>query len=76
MADNLHVNKVVYGGSILIDLTGDDVQAGDVRLGKVFHLPSGAEAAGSCAYDADISDATAVAAEILSGKTAYKTAAS
>ncbi len=69
---NQCINKVVYGGNTLIDLTGDDVQAGDVRLGKVFHLPSGAEAVGTCAYDADTSDATAVAAEILFGKTAYK----
>lgn len=72
MADNLYINKVVYGGNTLIDLTGDDVTASDVLSGKKFHLPSGASGTGSCAYDADTSDATAVAAEILSGKTAYK----
>lgn len=72
MADNLYINKVVYGGNTLIDLTGDDVTAGDVLSGKKFHLPSGAQGTGSCTYDADTSDATAVAAEILSGKTAYK----
>lgn len=72
MADNLYINKVVYGGNTLIDLTGDDVTAGDVLTGKKFHLPSGAQGTGSCTYDADTSDATAVAAEILSGKTAYK----
>ena len=75
MAENLHINKVVYGGNTLIDLTGDDVAASDVLAGKKFHLPSGADGVGSCAYDADTSDATAVAAEILSGKTAYKNGA-
>lgn len=72
MADNLYINKVVYGGNTLIDLTGDDVTASDVLAGKKFHLPSGAPGTGSCTYDADTTDATAVAAEILSGKTAYK----
>lgn len=72
MANNQYVNKVVYGGNTLIDLTGDDVQASDVLAGKKFHLPSGAPGTGTCDYDADTSDATAVAAEILSGKTAYK----
>ena len=72
MANNQYINKVVYGGNTLIDLTGDDVQVSDVLAGKKFHLPSGAEGTGTCAYDADTSDATAVAAEILLSKTAYK----
>ena len=72
MASNPYVNKVIYGGNTLIDLTGDDVAASDVLSGKKFHLPSGAPGTGSCTYDADTSDATATAAEILSGKTAYK----
>lgn len=72
MADNLYINKVVYGGNTLIDLTGDDVTASDVLSGKKFHLPSGASGTGTCTYDANTSDATAVAAEILATKTAYK----
>lgn len=72
MASNQYINKVVYGGNTLIDLTGDDVSASDVLSGKKFHLPSGAQGTGSCTYDADTSDATAVAAEILATKTAYK----
>lgn len=72
MANNQYINKVVYGGNTLIDLTGDDVTASDVLSGKKFHLPSGATGTGTCPYDADTSDATAVAAEILATKTAYK----
>lgn len=72
MANNQYVNKVIYGGDTLIDLTGDDVAASDVLSGKKFHLPSGAPGTGTCPYDADTSDATAVAAEILATKTAYK----
>ena len=72
MANNQYINKVIYAGNVLIDLTADDVTAADVLLGKKFHLPSGAQGTGSCTYDAYTSDATAVAAEILSEKTAYK----
>ena len=72
---NQYINKVIYGGNTLIDLTGDDVTANDVLSGKKFHLPSGEPATGACGYDADTSDATAVAAEILADKTAYKNGA-
>lgn len=72
MANNQYVNKVIYGGQTLIDLTGDDVTASSVLSGIKFHLPSGAQGMGNCTYDADTSDATATAAEILSTKTAYK----
>lgn len=75
MADNQYINKVVYGGQTLIDLTGDDVTASDVLAGKLFHLPNGAPGTGTCPFDADTSDATAVASEILLGKTAYKNGA-
>lgn len=66
------INKVVFAGTTLIDLTPDDVTEADVLSGKKFHLPDGNNSTGTCTYDADTSDATAVASEILSGKTAYK----
>lgn len=68
---NEYVNKVVYGSETLIDLTGDTAVASDVLSGKKFHLKSGAQATGTCAYDANTQDATAGAAEILITKTAY-----
>lgn len=69
---NQYKNKVIYGGETLIDLTNDDVTRADVAAGKQFHLPTGEITTGTSTYDADTSDATAVAAEILSSKTAYK----
>ena len=73
MASNEYNNKIVLAdGRVLMDLTGDDVTAAHVLYGKKFHLPSGAPGTGQCTYDADTSDANATAAEILSGKTAYK----
>lgn len=71
MASNTYKNKIIYGGQTLIDLTGDDVSRSDVLSGIKFHLPTGEPTTGTCTYDADTSDATAVAAEILYGKTAY-----
>ena len=64
-------NKVIYGGEVLIDLTGDTVTEADVQEGVKFHLPSGEIATGTSTKDSDTSDATAQPAEILSGKTAY-----
>lgn len=63
------INKVIYGGNTLIDLTGDTVTAADVLSGVSFHLPSGESGTGSCTYDSDTSDDTAVVAEVLATKT-------
>lgn len=68
---NQYVNKVIYGGNTLIDISGDTVTASDVLSGKTFHDKSGASVTGSCTYDANTSDANATAAEILATKTAY-----
>jgi hypothetical protein len=65
------INKVIYGGNTLIDLTGDTVTEADVLSGVKFHLPSGEDGTGSCSYDSDTSGDTATVAEILSGKTAH-----
>lgn len=65
------INKVIYGGNTLIDLTGDTITASDLLYGKTAHDKSGASITGSCTYDSDTSEDTAVVAEILSGKTAH-----
>lgn len=69
---NQYVNKVIYGGNTLIDLTGDTVTTADVLSGVKFHLPSGASGTGTCAYDVDSSECTAVVAEVLATKTFAK----
>lgn len=69
---NEYVNKVIYGGNTLIDLTSDTVTADKILSGYKAHAASGAPITGSCTYDADTSDATATVAEILATKTAYK----
>jgi len=69
---NQYVNKVIYGGNILIDLTGDTITAEDVQSGVKFHLPSGASATGTSTYDVDSSDCTAAVAEVLATKTFAK----
>ena len=68
---NEYNNKVIFGGETLIDLTIDDVTRSDVLSGVKFHLPSGEPTTGISTFDADTSDGTAVAAEILNTKTAY-----
>lgn len=66
------VSKVIYGNQTLIDLTSDTVEASKLLQGYTAHGADGEAISGSCAYDADTSDATATAAEILDTKTAYK----
>lgn len=65
------ISKVVFGGQTLIDLTADTVDASKLLEGAKAHGPDGEPITGTCTYDADTQDATATAAEILSGKTAY-----
>lgn len=67
-------NKVVYGGQVLVDLTdatlegsnGDQILQGQTAYGR-----DGEKIIGTCTYNADTSDATATASEILATKTAY-----
>ena len=68
---NKKVNKVVYGGTVLIDLTGDTVTADKVLTGYTAHDKSGETITGTCDYDVNSEDATVAVAEMLNGKTAY-----
>ena len=67
-------NKIIYGGTTLIDLTdatlgqsdGAKILASETAYGK-----DGEKITGTCTYNADTSDADASASEILLSKTAY-----
>lgn len=72
---NTHVNKFILNGEVKFDLTQDDITADKLASGIKAHDKSGAPIVGTNTFDADTSDATAVAAEILNGKTAYKAGA-
>ena len=73
------INKVIYGGETLIDLTGDTVTADKILSGFTAHDKGHNKgenqhqraADGDADNDVDSSDATAAVAEILQGKTAY-----
>lgn len=70
-----YVNKFILDGEVKFDLTQDDITADKLAKGIKAHDKSGAPIVGTSTFDADTSDATAVAAEILNGKTAYKAGA-
>lgn len=63
--------KAIFNGTTYIDLTADTVTAASLLSGVTAHDHTGAVITGSCTYDADTSDATAIASEILLNKTAY-----
>lgn len=65
------INKVIYGGNTLIDLTGDTVTEDKILSGYTAHDKSGESITGTCDFDVNSSDATVAVAEILNGKTAY-----
>ena len=71
MATNTYNSKVIFNGDVLMDLTGDTVTAASLLKGITAHGKDGAPITGTCDWDAATGDATAAAAEILTGKTAY-----
>lgn len=68
---NQYVNKIIIGSDVKLDLTGDDVTPEKLAAGIKAHDKSGAPIVGTSTFDADTSEDTAVAAEILIGKTAH-----
>lgn len=67
---NQYNNKVVLGdGTVLIDLTMDDVKAEHVQKGIKFHDKTGAEKTGTNTKTVDASGVTAEPAEVLAGET-------
>lgn len=71
MSETKTIGKVVLGDEVLVDLTADTITAEDLKKGVTAHDKSGAVITGTSTKDATTADATAAAAEILSGKTAY-----
>ena len=71
MPTNSYNSKVIFNGEVLIDLTADTVTADKLLKGITAHGKDGAPVTGTCDWDAATGDATAAAAEILGGKTAY-----
>lgn len=71
MPTNSYNSKVIFNGEVLIDLTADTVTADKLLKGITAHGKDGAPITGTCDWDAATGDATAAAAEILAGKTAY-----
>lgn len=70
MADK-NINKVVYGSTVLIDLTADTVTEDKILTSFTAHDKAGNIITGTCDFDVNSQDATVAVAEILSGKTAY-----
>lgn len=68
---NQYLNKLIVGTETKFDLTQDDVTPDKLAKGVKAHDRSGAPIVGTSTKDADTSDATAAAAEILRAKTAY-----
>lgn len=71
MADNPYVNKVEYGGNVLIDLTADTVDAAHLAQGYTAHDASGAAITGTLevtemgSYWATCSTAASTAAKAI-----------
>lgn len=71
MAENQRVNKIVYGNTVLIDLTADTVTEDKILTSYTAHDASGNIITGTCDFDVNSQDATVKVAEMLIGKTAY-----
>ncbi len=61
-------SKIIYGGDVLIDLTGDTIKKDKLLKGYTAHGADGEPITGECTFDADTSGATAEESELLLGK--------
>ena len=65
------INKVIYGGNTLMDITDTTAMANKVLDGFYFYGRDGVKTEGTCTFDANTSDGTATADDILLNETAY-----
>ena len=71
MPETKQVNKIVYGNTVLIDLTADTITADKILASYTAHDASGTIITGTCDYDVNSQDANVKVGEILKGQTAY-----
>lgn len=64
-------SKIIFGDTVLIDLTADTVTADKILASYTAHNSAGDKITGMCDFDVNSQDATVQVAEILTGKTAY-----
>ena len=57
MATNALRNKVIFGDTVLIDLTADTVTPDNILAGFTANDQSGAAITGTCEFDVDSGDA-------------------
>lgn len=62
-------NKIIFGGEVQIDLTNDTATEEKVLSGFTFHGADGDIHTGTCEFDVDSSEATALVGEVLAGRT-------
>ncbi len=62
------ISKVVYGGTTLIDLTGDTVEADKILKGFKTHGADGEPIVGTCDFDTKTADITTLPSEVLKDK--------
>lgn len=65
------INKVIYGGNTIMDITDTTAQQANVLAGFYFYGRDGVKYEGTSTFNADTSDATATASDILTGTSAY-----
>lgn len=64
-------NKVVFGNTVIMDISSDTVTAESLLKDYTAHGRDGEPVVGTCTYDSDTTDANAAVGNILEGKTAY-----
>lgn len=65
------INKVIRKGVVALDLTSDTVTPETLMSGTTAHNAAGETIVGTASSGIDTTDATATAADMLNGKTAY-----
>ena len=65
------INKVIYGGDVIMDITDTTATADLVDSSAYFYTNAGVKTKGTSTKDSDTTDANASASEILNGQTAY-----